>query len=62
MKKMLSHGRFANAARPAGNFVANNGLAFWGNVGKPCDVVAACLTVGRLGDGRSNKVRVTIKK
>ena len=39
-----------------------NALAFFGLgiVGKPCDVVAACLTVGRLGDGRSNKVRVTM--
>ena len=29
-KKGLSHGRFANAARTAGNFVANNALAFFG--------------------------------
>ena len=29
-KKKLSHGQFANAARPAGNFVANNALVFFG--------------------------------
>ncbi|MBQ7613226.1 MAG: hypothetical protein IJU92_09225 [Spirochaetaceae bacterium] len=29
--ELLSHGRIANAARAAGNFVANNAHAFWGN-------------------------------
>ena len=46
--KKLSHGGFANAARPAGNFVANNGLAFLGAFPTDCFGAFACRQAGRL--------------